>query len=108
MNTNDKHTELRIIFDAPPSPVGARFIDVENVYGKSVNVGEWDRRPDKNWSLTIRESDFAPTLKAENERLQALNAELVEALEQVEAHYGEDSDVFYGVRSAIRKGKEQS
>jgi hypothetical protein len=44
---------IDIVFDGPPSPEGARFVEVEDSRGKSINFGEWVQRPDGYWALRI-------------------------------------------------------
>src|ERR1700730_12428552 len=44
---------IDIFFDGPPSPEGARFVEVEDSRGRSINFGEWVRRPDGYWPLAI-------------------------------------------------------
>jgi hypothetical protein len=46
-------TARHIVFDGPPDHNGPRFIEVETPEGKSVNAGEWRRRPDNLWELVI-------------------------------------------------------
>jgi hypothetical protein len=45
---------IDIVFDGPPSPEGARFVEVEDSRGKSIDFGEWVQRPDGYWALRIR------------------------------------------------------
>ena len=42
-----------IVFDGPPSHESGHFIEVEDVDGKGISVGEWSERPDGTWTLTI-------------------------------------------------------
>jgi len=70
-------TARHIVFDGPPDHNGPRFIEVETPEGKSVNAGEWRRRPDNLWELVIA-SPVVPapegeawTEDAELERRQA-------------------------------------
>ena len=44
---------IDIVFDGPSSPEGARFVEVEDSRGKSINFGEWVQRPDGYWALRI-------------------------------------------------------
>ena len=44
---------IDIVFDGPPSPEGARFVEVEDSRGRSVNFGEWVQRPDGYWALAF-------------------------------------------------------
>lgn len=45
--------QIRIVFDKPPGPEGAIFVEVEDEHGRSINVGEWVERPDGLWELRI-------------------------------------------------------
>jgi len=45
--------EIRILFDGPPGPEAGRFIEVEDVRGVSISVGEWVERDDGMWELRI-------------------------------------------------------
>ncbi len=42
-----------IVFDGPPGPEGPRFIEVENMEGKSIRVGGWVERDDGHWALRL-------------------------------------------------------
>jgi hypothetical protein len=44
---------IDIVFDGPPNPEGARFVEVEDSRGRSINFGEWVPRPDGHWALRI-------------------------------------------------------
>ena len=44
---------IDIVFDGPPNPEGAGFVEVEDSCGRSINFGEWVRRPDGYWALRI-------------------------------------------------------
>jgi hypothetical protein len=44
--------ELGVTCD-PPGPESPRFVEVENAKGKSINFGEWVKRPDGYWALRI-------------------------------------------------------
>lgn len=46
-------SEIRVIFDGPPSHESGRFVEVEDTEGRSINVGEWHERDDKLWELRI-------------------------------------------------------
>lgn len=46
-------TPIDIVFDGPPSHESGRFVEVETLDGKSVNVGEWIQRPDGFWALRL-------------------------------------------------------
>lgn len=41
------------VFDGPPSPEGARFVEVVDSRGRSINFGDWVRRPEGYWALRI-------------------------------------------------------
>lgn len=45
--------EVRILFDDGPGPTAGRFVDVLNVKGEGINVGEWHKRKDGYWELRI-------------------------------------------------------
>ena len=42
-----------IVFDGPPGPESGRFVEVENAHGRSINLGEWIKRPDGFWVLRL-------------------------------------------------------
>jgi len=44
---------INIIFDGPPGPESGRFVEVETDNGKSIDIGEWIKRPDGLWALRI-------------------------------------------------------
>lgn len=44
---------LNFIFENPPCPEGARFVECETDDGKSVNAGEWSQRPDGLWQVRV-------------------------------------------------------
>ena len=46
---------ISILFDGPPGPVCGRFVEVELDDGRSINAGEWTKRPDGMWALRITE-----------------------------------------------------
>ena len=48
--------EIHIVFDAPPGPEGAQFVEVEDATGASIRFGEWRERPDGLWSLSFPSS----------------------------------------------------
>lgn len=50
---------LRFVFDQFPCPEGARFVEVEDSDGKSVNAGEWRERPDGLVELCVKFSDHS-------------------------------------------------
>jgi hypothetical protein len=50
----DSHYQpINIVFDGPPSHESGRFVEVETLNGESINAGEWTKREDGLWSLTI-------------------------------------------------------
>lgn len=57
-----------IRFDGPPSQQGGRFIEVENLEGASIKVGEW-RQDGDDWLLVIERSqqEAAPEFNLESE-----------------------------------------
>lgn len=44
---------IDIVLDGPPGPEAGRFVEVEDEKGRSVNFGEWVKRPDGYWALRI-------------------------------------------------------
>lgn len=45
---------IDVVFDGPPGPESGRFVEVEDMTGKSVGgVGEWIDRGDGMWALRI-------------------------------------------------------
>lgn len=44
---------IHFVFDQPPCPEGARFIECETSDGKSVNMGPWLPRADGFWELVV-------------------------------------------------------
>lgn len=49
---------LHIVFDKFPDHDGARFIEVEDGSGRSVNAGEWRKRDDGFVELVIEVPDI--------------------------------------------------
>lgn len=43
---------IQIRFDGPPGPVAGRFVEVEDVNGKSISIGEWVQ-DGEYWLLVI-------------------------------------------------------
>ena len=46
--------QIDIVFDGPPGPEAGRFVEVEDEFGRSVDMGEWIERSDGYWALRIR------------------------------------------------------
>lgn len=44
---------LNVIFDGPPSHESGRFVEAETDDGRSINAGQWTKRPDGLWALRI-------------------------------------------------------
>jgi len=42
-----------IVFDGPPGATSGRFVEVEDMDGAGVAVGEWVQRDDGYWVLRI-------------------------------------------------------
>ena len=42
-----------VLFDGPPGPTPGRFVEVETLDGRSVNVGQWLDHGDGTWALRI-------------------------------------------------------
>lgn len=55
--------QVDVVFDGPPGPKPGRFVEVENMDGASVGVGEWIDRVDGYWvlRLTVLKSDIKGT-----------------------------------------------
>lgn len=52
MDATEKKT-VDIVFDGPPGPVAGRFVEVEDLSGKSIRVGTWVQRADGFWVLRL-------------------------------------------------------
>jgi len=51
---HDRDAEtIDIVFDGPPAAQSGRFVEVENMSGASIRVGEWIDRGDGYWALRI-------------------------------------------------------
>ena len=48
-----KTTQIDVIFDGPPSHESGRFVEVEDMAGRSVDVGEWIDQGDGYWALRL-------------------------------------------------------
>ena len=46
-------SQIDIVFDGPPSHESGRFVEVEDMQGRSVEVGEWIDRGDGLWALRL-------------------------------------------------------
>lgn len=44
---------IDVVFDGPPGPSAGRFVEVEDLSGKSVSIGQWIDRGDGMWALRI-------------------------------------------------------
>jgi len=54
MHHSEVKTEtIDIVFDGPPGPESANFVEVENPEGESIKVGEWVEREDGTWALRL-------------------------------------------------------
>lgn len=49
--------QIDIVFDGPPSHESGRFVEVEDVYGRGLSVGEWIERKDGFWALRVPSPD---------------------------------------------------
>lgn len=76
--------KIRIVSDGPPGPQSGRFIEVEDMKGKSLNAGEWRQISEDLWALEI--PDFRQ-LQSENDALRERLARLVEGAKQVQIDY---------------------
>lgn len=52
--------KVHVLFDGPPGPEAGRFVEVETLDGKSVNVGRWIDRGDGYWALELELNDQQP------------------------------------------------
>lgn len=43
-----------VVFDGPPDHEGPRFIEVEDMEGKSLKAGDWIERPNGQWALRLK------------------------------------------------------
>lgn len=50
--------QVDVVFDGPPGPEAGRFVEVEDMSGASVRVGEWVERPDGYWALRLSVTDL--------------------------------------------------
>lgn len=48
-----REMEVDVVFDGPPGPEAGRFVEVEDMTGKSISVGTWVEREDGFWALRI-------------------------------------------------------
>jgi hypothetical protein len=55
---------IDIVFDGPPGPESAGFIEVEDAAGRSIAFGEWIERKDGRWVLRITAADFQKPRRA--------------------------------------------
>lgn len=56
-------TYVDIVFDGPPSMPAPRFVEVEDMEGKGIKLGEWIKRDDGYWVLRVP----IPTVPLETE-----------------------------------------
>lgn len=47
---------IDIVFDGPPSHESGRFVEVENMVGASICIGEWIDRGNGLWALRISDT----------------------------------------------------
>ena len=45
---------FKIVFDGPPGPEGPRFIEVEDLEGRSIKHGQWVEQSDGTWALLFK------------------------------------------------------
>jgi hypothetical protein len=43
--------KIHVVFDGPPGPDGAMFVEVEDTRGNGIDAGEWVERDDGLWAL---------------------------------------------------------
>jgi hypothetical protein len=63
-NENPEPVALNIVFDGPPGPNGAVFMEVEHDNGKSVRLGTWGQRPDGLWALRFTETEMVAAVES--------------------------------------------
>lgn len=44
---------IDVVFDGPPAAESGRFVEVEDMAGASIRIGEWVERGDGFWALRI-------------------------------------------------------
>ena len=49
----EKPGQVDIVFDGPPGHESGRFVEVEDLNGASVSVGDWIERPNGQWALRL-------------------------------------------------------
>lgn len=69
-----KQNRVDIVFSLPPDHHSPRFIEVEDVQGRSVRLGNWVSRGDGTWAFRITEADLvaAEQLMADGEATLAV------------------------------------
>lgn len=68
---------IDIVFDGPPEHESGRFVEVEDMAGKSIKSGKWVHREDSYWVLRIPDYRAAITaLAAAEARVRALTEAL--------------------------------
>lgn len=45
--------QIDFVFDGPPGPEGAVFVETEDDAGRGIGIGEWRQREDGYWALRI-------------------------------------------------------
>lgn len=45
--------QVDVVFDGPPGPEPGRFVEVEDMSGASIRVGQWIDRGDGYWALRL-------------------------------------------------------
>lgn len=87
---------VHVIFDGPPGPESGRFVEVEDDRGNSIRAGEWSKRRDGLWVLSL------DATVAEADKPSAAGGTLTqEALEDMRAAFSDAldrSEVFAVVR----------
>lgn len=54
MNAQVRETQLvDIVFDGPPGPEPGRFVEVEDMNGAGIKVGEWFELAGGRWALRV-------------------------------------------------------
>ena len=70
INVMPRTRHIDIVFDSPPSPEGARFIEIELDNGRSFACGRWVKRPDGSHAIRITREDAAHWLLADSEAVK--------------------------------------
>lgn len=70
--------KVKIIFAPEPDTPNLTFVEVEDMDGRSVSVGEWLPKDDRGYSALVLELAETDLLRQRDELLQALQALIVD------------------------------